>query len=203
VIKLSLHYEWEPEPGRGTVLDAMLFRVLRAIHETGSVAAAARRIDMSYRHVWGLTGKWERRLGKSLVALQRGRGARLTEFGEKLLWAQRLVSARLTPDLESVRQEIERALSEASEVKEARMTVCASHDLGLAQLRDRLAQRPGFKLDVRFQGSLESLGALARDQCALAGFHLAEGLDNAEAALFRELLDPREHVLLGFATRRA
>ena len=85
MIKLSLHYEWEPEPGRRTVLDATLFRVLRAIHETGSIAAAARRVDMSYRHVWGLTGKWERRLGRPLVTLQRGRGARLTEFGEKLL----------------------------------------------------------------------------------------------------------------------
>jgi putative molybdopterin biosynthesis protein len=201
MIKLGLHYEWQPEPGKGTMLDANLFRVLRAIHETGSIAAAARRVDMSYRHVWGLTGKWERQLGKALVALQRGRGARLTEFGEKLLWAQQLVSARLTPDLESVRQEIERTLGETADVVDERLSICASHDLALAHLRDRLAQRPGVKLDVRFQGSLESLGALVRDQCALAGFHLAEGLEGAEAAQFRELLDAGEHVLVGFATR--
>ncbi|MGH8686533.1 MAG: substrate-binding domain-containing protein [Burkholderiales bacterium] len=201
MIKLSLQYEWAPLPGKGTVLDAMLFRVLRAIHETGSIAAAARRVDMSYRYVWGLTGKWERHLGKPLVVLQQGRGAQLTAFGEKLLWAQRLVSARLTPDLESVRQEIERALSEGTEAVDERLAVCASHDLALAQLRDGLAQRPGLKLDVRFQGSLESLGALARDQCVLAGFHIADGLEDAAVTLFRELLDAREHVVVGFATR--
>jgi len=201
VIKLTLQYEWEPAPGQGTVLDAMLFRVLRAIHETGSIAAAARRVDMSYRYVWGLTGKWEKHLGRPLVVLQQGRGASLTEFGEKLLWAQRLVAARLTPDLESVRQEIERALTESTEGGGERLSVCASHDLALAQLRDRLAQRPGLKLDVRFQGSLESLGALARDQCALAGFHVAEGLEDAARAQFRELLEPGEHVVAGFATR--
>jgi putative molybdopterin biosynthesis protein len=156
---------------------------------------------MSYRHVWGLTGKWEKLLGRPLVVLQQGRGATLTEFGEKLLWAQRLVHARLTPDLESVRQEIERALSEDKDGVQARLGVCASHDLALAQLRDRLAQRNGLKLDVRFQGSLASLAALAHGQCALAGFHIAEGLEAAAAGQFRELLDARVHQLVGFATR--
>ena len=201
MIKLTLQYEWRPSPGKGTVLDAMLFEVLRAIHETGSIAAAARRVDMSYRYVWGLTGKWEKLLGKPLVVLQQGRGATLTELGQKLLWAQRLVHARLTPDLESVRQEIERALSEVAEGVQGRLAMCASHDLALAQLRDRLAQRSGLKLDVRFKGSLESLAGLARGQCELAGFHIAEGLQAAVAEKFRQHLNPRIHQLVGFATR--
>jgi len=201
MIKLTLQYDWEPVPGQGKLLDAMLFEVLRAIRETGSIAAAARRVDMSYRHVWGLTGKWEKHLGRPLVSLHQGRGARLTEFGDKLLWAQRLVSARLTPDLESVRQEIERALSEAHEGVGPRLAVCASHDLALAQLRDRLAQRAGLKLDVRFQGSLASLESLSHGRCAVAGFHIAQGLDAAAAAQFRAQLDPAEHQLLGFAMR--
>lgn len=201
MIKLTLQYEWRPQPGKGTVLDATLFRVLFAIHETGSIAAAARAVGLSYRHVWGLAGKWEKRLGKPLVTLQRGRGAGLTEFGRKLLWAQELVQARLTPDLESVRQEIERALSQAGDGDAQRLSICASHDLALAQLRDRLAQRDGLKLDVRFQGSLESLGALAREQCVLAGFHVAEGLDDSAAEQFRRLLSARRHRLIGLATR--
>jgi len=201
MIKLSLQYEWQPKPGKGTALDAMLFQVLYAIHETGSIAQAARQVDMSYRYVWGLTGKWEKLLGKPLVALHQGRGATLTEFGRKLLWAQELVQARLTPDLESVRQEIERALSHEGEGASLRLSICASHDLALAQLRDRLAQRTGFKLDVRFQGSLESLAALSKDQCALAGFHIAEGLEQAAAAQFKQLLHPRRHRLIGLATR--
>lgn len=201
MIKLILKYEWQPRPGKGTVLDAALFRMLYAIHETGSVAQAARRIGMSYRHVWGLAGKWEKLLGGPLTTLQRGRGAQLTEFGRKLLWAHELVQARLAPDLESVREEIERALSHAGDDASLRLSVCASHDLALAQLRDRLAQRGGLKLDVRFQGSLESLATLAREQCDLAGFHIAEGLEQAAAAQFRRLLDPRRHRLIGLATR--
>jgi putative molybdopterin biosynthesis protein len=201
MIKLTLQYEWQPQPGKGTQLDAMLFRVLYAIHETGSIAQAARQVDMSYRYVWGLTGKWEKLLGKPLVTLHQGRGATLTECGKKLLWAQELVQARLTPDLESVRQEIERALLHAGDETALRLSICASHDLALAQLRDRQAQRGGLKLDVRFQGSLESLAALAREQCVLAGFHIAEGLEESATAQFRRLLQPQRHRLIGLATR--
>jgi putative molybdopterin biosynthesis protein len=183
------------------VLDAMLFQVLYAIHETGSIAQTARLVGMSYRYVWGLTGKWEKLLGKPLVTLQQGRGAQLTEFGRKLLWAQELVQARLTPDLESVRQEIERALAHEGEEGAQRLSICASHDLALAQLRDRLAQRRGVKLDLRFLGSLESLAALAREQCSLAGFHIAEGLEGAAAAQFKRHLNARRHCLIGLATR--
>jgi putative molybdopterin biosynthesis protein len=201
MIKLTLQYEWQPHPGKGVVLDAMLFQVLYAIHETGSIAAAARRVDMSYRYVWGLTGKWEKLLGRPLVTLEQGRGAKLTEFGRTLLWAQELVHARLTPDLESVRQEIEQALSHGAEAPPRRLALCASHDLALARLRDLLAQRVGLKLDVRFQGSLQSLEALCKGQCALAGFHVAEGLERAAAAEFKRLLKPRSQKLIGLATR--
>jgi putative molybdopterin biosynthesis protein len=200
MIKLTLQYEWQPQPGKGVVLDAMLFQVLYAIHETGSIAAAARRVGMSYRYVWGLTGKWEKALGRPLVKLRQGRGATLTEFGRTLLWAQELVQARLTPDLESVRQEIERALALGDD-ETGRIAVCASHDIALARLRDRLAQREGLKLDVRFQGSLEALEAFARGQCDVAGFHVAEGLEDATAAEFRRYLDARRHRLVGLATR--
>ena len=201
MIKLSLHYEWQPRPGDERVVDAMLFRVLYAVHETGSLAAAARRVELSYRHVWGLMGKWEKIFGRPLVTLRQGRGAHLTEFGEKLLWAEELVRARLTPGLESVRQEIDHVLSQASESPELRISVCASHDLALAELRDRLAHRRGLKLDVRFKGSIESLAGLAKNRCSLAGFHIAEGLERSAAAQFKRELKPRRHQLIGFATR--
>jgi len=158
-------------------------------------------VDMSYRHVWGLMGKWEKVFGKPLVVLQQGRGARLSEFGRKLLWAEELVRARLTPGLESVRQEIEQVLSQALEAAPLRLSLCASHDLALAALRDRLAQRGGLKLDVRFKGSLESLEGFARGRCILAGFHVAEGMEKSATAMFRRHLDPRQHSLVGLATR--
>ena len=98
MIKVKLQYLWQPRPGDGFPVDATLFRALFAVHETGSIAGAARAVEMSYRHVWGLMRKWEKTFGKPLVVLRQGQGAQLTEFGRKLLWSEELVRARLTPD---------------------------------------------------------------------------------------------------------
>ena len=201
MIKVNLQYLWQPQPGKDFPVDATLFRVLFAIHETGSLAGAARAIDMSYRHVWGLMGKWDKVFGKPLVVLRQGHGAQLSEFGRKLLWAEELVRARLTPGLESVRQEIEQVLSHAMESSPMRLAVCASHDLALAALRDRLAHREGLKLDIRFKGSLESLDGFARGRCSLAGFHVAEGLDPSANAEFQRYLQHKQHKVIGLATR--
>jgi len=201
MIKVNLQYLWQPQPGKGFAVDATLFRILFAIHETGSLAGAARAVDMSYRHVWGLMGKWEKVFGKPLVVLRQGQGAQLSEFGRKLLWAEELVRARLTPGLESVRQEIEQVLSQAMEVSPTRLSVCASHDLALASLRDRLAHREGLKLDIRFKGSLESLDGFARGRCSLAGFHVAEGLTSSANAEFQRFLHQKQHKAIGLATR--
>ncbi|MBS0338403.1 MAG: LysR family transcriptional regulator [Proteobacteria bacterium] len=199
MIKVNLQYEWTPAPGRAHALDAMLFRLLHEIAASGSLAEAARRLGVSYRHAWGQVGKWGQVFGRPVVDLRQGRGASLTEFGRKLLWSEELVQARISHELEKVRREIEQAL--AGESGEPRLVLAASHDLALAELRDRLAQRGGLKLDLRFGGSLESLCALSKGQCALAGFHLAEGLDDAGAAAFHRHLKDRVHTLIGVATR--
>jgi molybdate transport repressor ModE-like protein len=201
MIKVKLQYEWQLQPGGSQNVEPTLFRVLYAIHSSGSLAGAARTVRMSYRHVWGLMGKWERMFGKPLVKLNRGRGAELTEFGQKLLWAEQLVQARLAPELESVCHEIERVLSSVIEASATRLAICASHDLALAQLRDRLARNEGLKLDLRFLGSLDSLAALSKGQCSIAGFHIAEGMEPSVSAMFRRYLKPRQYQLIGLATR--
>ena len=201
MIRVKLQYEWQLQPGGGQSVEPMLFRLLYALHSSGSLAGAAREVSLSYRHVWGLVGKWERMFGKPLVKLSRGKGAELTEFGQKLLWAEQLVQARLAPELESVGQEIEQVLSRVIQVAATRLVICASHDLALAQLRDSLARSGGPKIDLRFLGSLDSLAELAKGHCSIAGFHFAEGMEQAAAAMFRRYLKPRQHRLIGLATR--
>ena len=188
MIKVNLQYEWTPAPGRSQALDAALFRVLHAVADCGSLAEAARRLGVSYRHAWGLVGKWDKVFGRPVIELRQGHGAQLTAFGRKLLWSEELVQARISHELENVRREIEHALLEDG--GGLRLSLAASHDMALAALRDRLAQADGLKLDLRFEGSLECLGALAKNQCILAGFHLAEGLDEAGVAAFRRYLKP-------------
>src|SRR2546430_15471056 len=77
----------EFEPGwkfRSEPVAPLLVPLLVAIQKSGSLAAAAREIGYSYRHVWSLLGEWNGRMGQPLVELARGRGARLMPLPGKL-----------------------------------------------------------------------------------------------------------------------
>lgn len=71
--------------------------LLEAIHETGSISGAARRMDMSYRRAWLLVGVMNRcfraPLVQSAVGGQRGGGAHLSETGLAVLARFRAVQA--------------------------------------------------------------------------------------------------------------
>ena len=185
-------------------LDGPLFPLLQAIRESGSLGKAAKQVGTSYRYAWGLVGKWQALLGQPLVLKERGRGARLAPLGETLLWAERRLRARLTPQLESFSAEMHRELAGVVFAAHPAVSICASHDLALAGLRDLLAQRPGVQLDLEFRGSLDSLEAFGRNRCDLAGFHVAEyhGRGTLSHLAFRRWLKPRSHRLVDFVTRQ-
>lgn len=61
-----------------------VFQLLRAVRETGSLHRAAKQVGLSYRHAWGVMRSWEEMLGRSLLDMERGRGASLTLFGERI-----------------------------------------------------------------------------------------------------------------------
>jgi len=59
------------------------------INQTGSIAKAAKRLNMSYRHAWSSVKSVEERLGKRLVICEKGGreggGATLTDYAKRLL----------------------------------------------------------------------------------------------------------------------
>ncbi|EJJ25712.1 winged helix-turn-helix domain-containing protein [Rhizobium sp. CF142] len=63
--------------------------LLEHIRETGSISAAGRAMDMSYRRAWMLVAEMNRMFKVQVVESQRGGqkggGAALTPFGEQLL----------------------------------------------------------------------------------------------------------------------
>ncbi|MBC7944842.1 MAG: substrate-binding domain-containing protein, partial [Burkholderiales bacterium] len=124
--------------------------------------------------------------------------------GEKLLWAEQRVRARLSPQLESLAAELETELNQAFEVVRPSLRIHASHDLALAQLRDHLGLKTGTRLDLQFRGSLDALASLARGQCDLAGFHITE--NHAQAVLlhlsYRQWLKPKAQKLIHFVARQ-
>jgi len=194
-MELQLEPAWRMN---GAVVDPALFALLAAIHATGSLARAAREVGYSYRHIWGFLGKWERQLGQSLARLERGRGAKLTPYAEKLIDLEGRARVRLAADFAEVARDFSDELSRITAPRSPRLVVHASHDLALAQLRDSLKPDAKPQLELHFHGSLENLRALSRGRCDLAGFHVAEQTGAPELA---RLLQPGVHRLIGVALR--
>ncbi|MFC7051237.1 winged helix-turn-helix domain-containing protein [Hansschlegelia quercus] len=88
---LSIRIDLDPEgrigPGK--------IELLEAIRREGSISAAGRAMDMSYRRAWDLVDETARICGQSVVASQaggkHGGGARLTEYGEELIARYRAI----------------------------------------------------------------------------------------------------------------
>ncbi len=200
--KVELSYLLSPERGKDALIRNPLIDLLYAVREQGSISKAARELGLSYRHVWGALKKWEQTLGRSLIVWDKGQRARLTEFGEKLLWAERQAQARLAPQIEALRGDIERAFSTAFDDDAHILTLYASHDAALSALRDHAAAHR-LHLDIRFMGSVDAIAALNAERCMMAGFHTLEQPDGASVAArtYRSLLKPGQHKLIGFAHR--
>src|SRR5215467_11010889 len=179
---LDLDLVWKAGMQPRKTVEPELFALLDAIKNTGKLTEATEHVGMPYRQAWGLITTWSERMGKPLVTKEQGRGTQLTALGERLLWVRERINARLTPHLESAASEVEHELSEILNEPNPALTMFASHDLVLAELPEFLRTRPGPKLDVRFVGSLESVVALCKGRCELAGFHIPEG------SLGREIL---------------
>jgi molybdate transport system regulatory protein len=82
--------------------------LLKAIAETGSISAAARHMDMSYRRAWLLVDTMNQCFRTPLVETatggSRGGGARVTEFGLDILERYERMEAKATA---SVARELE------------------------------------------------------------------------------------------------
>lgn len=181
MIRISLRQSWKIDGGEVHGVDERLVQALAAIEATGSINQAALKLHLSYRFLWGLLLRWGQLLGAPLVILQRGKGATLTPVGEKLLWADKRITARLSPLLDSLASELEvelqRVLAPASGV----VRIHASHGFAVEALREDLTEA-SLPVDLKYMGSQEALASLAQSGCDLAGFHVPIG-DLQAAAL--------------------
>ena len=177
-----------------------LLRLLGALARSSSLSDAARACGLSYRYAWGVIGEGTRALGAPLVDMSRGRGARLTPLGQRLLDADQHVRQALEPVYERLQAELRGILAGALAGR-GRLRMHASHDLALSELARACA--PQVELDIAIHGAEDSLAALARGECELAGFHVADALPRAAAAAaaLGQWLDPRRHQLVHFVTR--
>ena len=201
MITIKIETNWRIRTPEEELTGPLLFRLLEAVQASGSLAQSARVLGFSYRHIWGLLGKWEKAVGRPLVRLERGRGAKLTEFGEKLMWAEQMARARLDSQIEALEQELQTELSAELSRGISKLVMHASHDLALVHLKDLLQRRHDIRLELEYHGSLESLDSLAQGRCDLAGFHLPEGGLETDFFFHRRAFKLRDHTLIRCATR--
>jgi putative molybdopterin biosynthesis protein len=200
---VHLQYSFETDGQRGATLQNPLFDLLSAVHEQGSIQHAAKALGASYRHVWGQLKRWEDVMGEPLVTWTQGQPARLTPFADRLLWAEKRARTRLTPHIEALRAELERVLAEALDGSQHVLTLFASHDLALPLLQGLASQQHGLHIELRFEGSVDALRALAQGRCLVAGFHVPplQGGSAQFAGAMKPLLKPGQHKLIGCLRR--
>ena len=201
-MEIEFKTRWFLKGREHTELPAELIALLDGIAVGGNLRYAARDACLSYRHAWGLVKTWERFFGHSLVALERGRGATLTEAGETLRTTWQRTHERLSPALQDAQLFAGRSLEPLTRVlEESTLQVVASHGFGMATLAEVLRES-GVAVDLQVLGSEASLERYAQGQCRVAGFHLPEGELGARLfARFSPLLDARRDALLLVETR--
>lgn len=91
-LKLRIEFPEERKIGPGKI------ELLERIGRTGSISAAAREMDMSYRRAWLLVDEIGKLFKRPLVTTSaggsKGGGAELTDFGRSIIEAFRRIEAR-------------------------------------------------------------------------------------------------------------
>ncbi len=203
VQQIELSYVIAPRRHGRALIRNPLMELLHAVREHGSISGAARALGLSYRHVWGELKRWEQNLGHPLVTGDQGRSAQLSEFGDKLLWAERQAQARLAPQIEALHADLERALALAFDDGTHVLSLHASHDDALVLLRAHAAAEAKLQLDIQFSGSVDAIRALNQGRCVMAGFHTLEQppIGSLAQRTYKPLLKPGLHKVIGFARR--
>ncbi|HUL67431.1 MAG TPA: substrate-binding domain-containing protein [Burkholderiaceae bacterium] len=202
-VTIRLQYAFADAEQRGAELDNSVFLLLAAVRDAGSIAHAAAQLGLSYRHVWGQLRDWDAKFGTPLVDRLQGHRARLTDFGERLLWAERRARTRMQPHIDALRASLACIVAEASDTRTRLLSLHASHDLALPRLREHAAQQAALHMDIRFMGSIDSLDSLNAERCLVAGFHVPalRGSAPVFAKAIKPLLKPGRHKLIGCSRR--
>jgi putative molybdopterin biosynthesis protein len=209
VHRLQFHYTLSRDSSPALIRNPLI-DLLQAVSAHGSISAAARALGLSYRHVWGELKRWENELGNELLVWEKGQAAKLSEFGSKLMWAERQAQARLAPQIEALRGELERAFAVAFDPHARVVTLYASHDDALSALREHALHNDTaaddgtqLHLDIRFCGSVDAIRGLNEGRCVMAGFHTLQHPAPGSLAerTYKPLLQPGLHKIIGFAQR--
>lgn len=202
MFKVTINPQWTISHGERDVLAPRLVGLLAAIAEHGSLSRACRSQGTSYRYAWGLLQDGESRFGAPLVTSGRGRESKLTALGEKLVWADRRISARLSPLLDSLASELEAEIEEIRSQKLAVLHLHASHGFAVEALH-KFMTRGQVAIEFKYRSSMEAVASLAAKNCEVAGFAIPTGpFEEAAFEHYAPWLTERGVKLIHVALRR-
>jgi len=202
MLQIEIETVWRFRKENSPQTAVVMLGILNEIRKTGKITSAASDAHLSYRHVWNLIEQWSQFFGVPLVETQRGKGSKLTPFGEKLVWAGERMQARLGLQLENLAQELVTEIKPFLEQRPQVIRVHASHGFAVSKLREFLDRESGVGVDLRYVSNQNSLVSLAQGACDLSGVHLPRGELRAQGIkACREWLDPREDRVINFVTR--
>ena len=202
MFKVSIRPQWQLEQPDGKQPLPRLVELLAGVRDTGTLAEACVRVGLSYRYAWGLLQDGQKTFGSPLVVMSRGRGAVLTPLAEKLVWADKRITARLAPLLDSLASELEVELERAMTDSGAILRIQASHGFAVETLREWFV-RQRIPIDLKYRSSFEALASVRGQGCDLAGFHVPLGEFEAPALLqYAKWFKPQSQMRLIVLARR-
>jgi molybdate transport repressor ModE-like protein len=169
-MKLSVSPAWKFSTDKTGPVDPVLFELLRNLQTAHKLTKAAENANISYRHAWNILKKWNQQFGKPLVTQSKGQGTRLTELGEKFVWAEGLIDAHLRPSISTVVSTINRELNSLLGESESLLRIHASHGYAIDVI-PKLDQNDSM-IDIKYMGSAEAIDSVVNDDCEIAGFHI-------------------------------
>lgn len=175
--KIKVEPNWTFTDSSGQQLSPQLFALLHALKKSEKLTDAAKQIGISYRHGWNLIKQWTDFFGTPLVEMQKGRGAKLTMLGEKLLWAEERVQARLGPQMENLATELNLEIHKALEIHNPILSLYASHGYAVALLPEHIEE---LELNLQYMPAEQAIRAVIAGECDIAGFHLPRGVGGSQ-----------------------
>ena len=199
--KISIRPQWTISHDGVDTLGPRLITLLAHVAETGSIAAACQRAGLSYRHAWDTIRHGEAWFGAPLLQMERGRGSRLTPLGEKLVWADRRIAARLAPALDTLASELEVELQRVIAPPQRLLRIHASHGFAIEKLMAMLRDA-GVDVERVYTSSQDAAASLHDGASDLACFHVPHGALEARGwEFYAHWLDPLEHAVIDITDR--
>lgn len=200
--KVSIKPQWAISDDQGEVISQRLLDLLSSVQEHGSLSGACKASGGSYRHAWNLVKQGEQLIGIPLLNKEKGKGSSLTPFGEKLVWAERRITARLSPTLETLSSELEVELAKMVSSNNNVLRVHASHGFAIEKLIETLINNHK-EIERKYVGSQESAASLFEGKCDIAGFHIPEGeFQDQVLARYAKWMNKKNSRIIHIATRR-